>query len=154
MTISAELLAQLYYQDSTDPFLTLVTMSSTEFSTIRLVNNPENIVSNGQTFQAFPFKLRLPVDDGETAREVSIEFDNVSLELIDEIRTATKNIDVKIEMILASRPNEIQISIEELKIQSVEYNKDKVSAKLFIDGFLNTALTSETYGPLNFPGLF
>lgn len=152
--LSAELLAQLYYQNADDPFLTLITLTHSNFGVVRLVNNSVNITSRGQTFQAFPFKLRLPTDDGETAREVAIEFDNVSLELLDEIRTATTNIDVKIEMILASIPDEVQISLEELKIQNVEYNKNKISARLFMDGFLNTSMTSESYTPSLYPGLF
>lgn len=152
--LSAELLAQLYYQNSEDPFLTLVTLSHSNFGTVRLVNNTENIISRGEEYQAFPFKFRLPVDDGETAREVSIEFDNVSLELLDEIRSASTNIDVKLEMILASIPDEVQYSIDELKIQGVNYNKSKITAQLFLDNFLNTAMTSETYTPTLYPGLF
>jgi hypothetical protein len=153
-TLSPELLAQLYYQESDDPFLLLVTLSHPSFTTIRLVNNSENIVSNGLTFQAFPMRIILPVDDGETNREAQIEFDNVSLEILNEVRTVTTFIDVKIEMVLASNPDEVQISLEELKIQSVSYDKQKVSARLFLDSFLTTALPSERYGATNFKGIF
>lgn len=152
--ISPELLAQLYYQNSDDPFLILVTLSHPSFTTIRLVNNSENVISNGNVFQAFPMKIRLPVDDGETNREAQIEFDNVSLEILSEIRTVSTFIDVKIELILASSPDDIQISFEELKIQSVNYDKQKISARLFLDNFLNTALPSERYGATNFQGIF
>jgi len=152
--LSPELLAQIFYQESDDPFLTLVTLSHANFSPVRLVNNSENIVSRGETFLAFPFKIRLPMDDGESVREVNLEMDNVSLELIDEIRTATTPVDVKIEMILASMPNEVQIALEELKIQSVSYNKNKITARLFMDSFLSTAMNAETYTPTNYPALF
>lgn len=153
-TISPELLAQLYYQESDDPFLILVTLSHPSFTTIRLVNNSENIISRGNVFQAFPMKIRLPVDDGESNREAQIEFDNVSLEILNEIREVTTYIDVKIELVLASIPDDVQISFEELKIQSVSYDKQKVSARLFLDNFLNTALPSERYGATNFQGIF
>lgn len=152
--ISPELLAQLYYQNSDDPFLMLVTLSHSNFNTIRLVNNSENIISRGNIFQSFPMKIRLPVDDGESTREVSIDFDNVSLGILDEIRSVSTYIDVKLEMILASDPNSVQLSFEELKIQSITYDKTKVSAKLFLDSFLSTSLPSEKYGPTNFPGIF
>lgn len=153
-SISPQLLAQLYGQESSDPFLMLVTLSHETFSDIRLVNNSEDIVSNGLTYSAFPMRIRLGVDDGETAREVLIEFDNVGLDLIDEIRTVTTPISVKIEMILASIPNEIQTSIEDLKLRNVSYNVKTISAKLYMDSFLNVELTSEKYTPQNFPGLF
>lgn len=153
--LSPELLAQLYYQDSEDVFLTLLTLSHPSFvADVRMVNNSVDIISRGNTFIAFPFKIRLPVDDGESAREVSIEFDNVSLEILDELRTVTTAIDVKIEMILASIPNDVQISIEELKIQNVSYNKHTVSARLFMDSFLTTELNAELYSPTLYPGIF
>lgn len=152
--ISPALLAQLYAQESDVPFLMLVTLTHPSFSTIRLVNNSEDIVSNGNTFLAFPMRIKMPVDDGETTREVSIEFDNVSLDLIDELRLVTSPIDVKVELILSSNPNQVQISLEELKLRNVSYNKQRVTAKLYLDSFLNIELTSERYTPKNFPGLF
>jgi hypothetical protein len=154
-SLTPELLAQLYYQESEDVFLTLLTLTHPSFAgPIRLVNNSVDIISRGQTFTAFPFKLRLPVDDGESAREVSIEFDNVSLEILDELRTVTTSIEVKMEMVLASIPDEVQISIEELKIQTVNYNKQVISARLFLDSFLTTELNSEIYSPTLYPGIF
>lgn len=153
--LSPALLAQLFAQESNDPFLMLITLSHSTFaSDIYLVNNTENVISNGRTFQAFPVNIRLPVDDGETAREISIEFDNVSLELIDEVRTVTNPIDLKIEMVLASNPDSIEISLEDLKLRSLSYNKQRISAKIYMDTFLNVELTSERYTPKNFPGIF
>lgn len=153
-SLSPELLAQLFSQESNDPFLTLVTLSHEDFDDIRLVNNNVDIVSRGLTFTAFPMKIRFPVDDGETARDFTIEFDNVSLLLIEEIRSVTTPISVKLEMILASMPNDVQIEQDELRIQNITYNASKVSAKIILDNFLNTEMTSERYGPTNFPGLF
>lgn len=152
--LSNQLLKELFAQESGDPFLTLLTLSHPSFSTIYFVNNTEDIVSRGQTYTAFPMKLVLPKDDGESAREVSIEFDNVGLDLISEIRTVTTPIDVKLEMILASIPDDVQYSFEELKIQNIQYNKTRITARLFMDSFLNTEMTSEKYTPTLYPGVF
>ena len=99
-------------------------------------------------------KITLPTDDGETARQVNLEFDNVSLFLVEKLRSVSTNIEVKLEMILASIPDAVQISLEELKIQSVTYDSKVVKASLFLDDFLQTELTSEKYSPTNFPGIF
>ncbi len=152
--LSAELMAQIYGQESTDPLLTLVTLTHASFSAIRLVNNTADIISNGNTFTAFPMKIGMPRDDGETSREVAIEFDNINLDLISAIRTVTTQIDVTIELVLASIPDAVQMSFNELKISNVTYNKSRVTARLYLDAFLNTELSSEKYLPLNFPGLF
>lgn len=154
-TLSPELLAQLFAQESNDPFLTLVTLSHASFAgDIRLVNNTKNITSNGLVFQAFPMKIRFPMDDGETARDFTIEMDNVSLELIEEIRSVTTQIGVRIEMILASLPDAIQVSQDELLIASLSYNAQRITARIILDSFLNVEITSERYNPTNFPGLF
>lgn len=154
-TISNELMAQIFSQNSSDPLLTLLTLSHSSFAeNILLVNNTENIISRGNTYVKFPVKITLAPDDGETAREIQIEFDNVSLYLTSAFRTVTTPIEVKIEMVLASIPNEVQVSIEELKIRQIQSDKKKISAKLYMDDFLTTGLTSERYTPTTYPGLF
>ena len=153
--LSPELIAQLFAQESDDPFVALVTLSHPSFSDdIRLVNNTVLVQSRGQIFKPFPMRIRFPVDDGETAREFSIDFDNVSLELIAGIRTVTDPIGVKIELVLASRPDVVEIVQDELKIATITYNKNLISAKIILDNFLNTEMTSERYSPTNYPGLF
>lgn len=153
-TLTPELLTQLYGQTSNDPFLMLVTISHPSITTIRLVNNMEDIVSNSLTFTAFPMKIRLPTDDGESSREVDIEFDNVSRALIDELRIITTSLNVKIEMVLFSNPNEIQMIVEDLKLRSISYDQSRIRAKLFFDNFLNVEMTSAKYSSTDFPGLF
>ena len=153
--LSPELIAQLYAQESSDPFLTLLTLTHASFAApIRLVSNNVDVISRGETYIAFPMKVRLPVDDGESAREVQIVFDNVSLLLTEEIRSVTTEIGVTMELILASMPNQVQISIDELKISTISYNKSQVIARLVLDNFLTTEVTSERYNPQNYPGLF
>lgn len=154
-SLSPELIAQLFSQGSDDPFLTLVTLSHTSFAEdIRLVNNSQSITSRGLLFTAFPMRIRLPADDGENQREISLDFDNVSLELINEIRTVTDFINVKIEMILASIPDAVQMEFDELKIQNLTYDKTRISARLFMDDFLQTEVSSERYSPSGYPGIF
>lgn len=151
--LSAELKAQIFAQQSEDPFLTLVSLTGPGFE-YYLVNNTVDIVSNGRNFQAFPMKIRLPSDDGESSREFQIEFDNASLLLLVALRSVTSPIDCQIDMILASMPDAIQMSITDLKIRSVVYDKNKVSAKIVLDNFLSVAMTSERYTPSIYPGMF
>jgi hypothetical protein len=153
--LSPELLSEIFGQVSSDPFLMLATLSHPTFAqTIYLVSNTVDIESRGQTYQAFPMNITLPADDGESAREVFIEFDNVSLELISELRKITTPIDVKIEMVLASLPDDVQVALEELKMGSINYNEKRVRANLYLDNFLNTEMTSEKYVPSKYPGIF
>lgn len=154
-TLSNELLSQLFTQESNDPFLMLITFSHTSFSSdFRVVNNQANIISRGLTFNSFPIKIRLPVDDGEKVKDVQLEMDNVSLEFVANLRSVTTQIGVKIEMILASLPDQVQMALEELKISTITYDTYKITANLILDNFLSTEMTGERYAPVNFPGLF
>lgn len=151
--LSNELKEQLFKQESGDPFLTLLTMTGPGFS-YRLVNNTKDIVSNGETFIAFPMKVRLPMDDGESAREFQIDFDNASLLMITALRSVTEPIECRIDFILASMPDVIQMSVTDLLIRTITYDKNKVSAKIVLDNFLVVAMTSERYTPSLYPGIF
>lgn len=151
--LSIALKAQLFAQNSPDPFLMLVTLTGDDFE-YRLANNTVDIVSGGRVFSAFPMKIQLPADDGENAREFQIEFDNASLLLLRALRSITDPIPCQIDMILASMPDVIQISIPDLKITSITYTKTKVTAKIVLDNFITVAMTSERYTPTAYPGMF
>lgn len=151
--ISAELKAQLFGQQSGDPFLTLVTLQNSSF-VARLVNNSSDIISRGNTYSAFPMKIRLPVDDGVTARDFVIDFDNASREIITSLRSVTDSVNVTIEMVLASMPSVVQLGFTDLRLGNITYTASKISATIIMDNFLAIEMTSERYTPTNFPGLF
>lgn len=152
--LSTNLLSQMYAQNSTVPFLELYKISHPDFDDIYLVNNNENIISNGIEYIAFPVKLTLTADDGESQREFKVEFANIGLELINEIRSVTSPMDCNIKIVLADNPDYIEIELDELKIKNLTYNEQTISASLVLDDFLNVKLSSERYGPANYPGIF
>lgn len=132
-----------------------MTLSHPSFADdIRLVNNTIDITSRSEVYMSFPIKIQLPVDDGESNREVTLEIDNVSLFLVNSIRSVVDPISVKIEMILASLPDAVQISLQDLQIRSLTYNQSRISATITMDDFLNTEMTSERYSASLFPGIF
>ena len=153
--ISNLLKQELFGQTSNDPLLSLFELSHPSFDeTIYLVNNAEDVVSNTITYTSFPLTLAMPSDDGESNRQVSISFDNVSLSLVEEFRKVTTPIDCIIRVVLASNPDNIQIEFLDLKLVSVSITSSIITARLIMDDFLHVELTSEKYTPQNFPGLF
>ena len=153
--LSPQLISQMVSQVSGDPFLMLVTLDHADFDNpYYLVNNSENITSRGQVYTAFPMSIVLPADDNESNREVTIIFDNTGLDLVSDFRLVTSPISVTLELILASLPDVVEISFGDLKIQNISYNKSQISAKLYLDDFLNTEMPSEKYDPTSFPGIF
>lgn len=153
-SFSPNLFAQMTARESDDPFLMLFTISGDGVETIRFVNNTENITSRSKEFVAFPVKLTLPMEDGDTVPSVKVVFDNVSLELVDELRAVTVPLDVKIEAVLASSPDDVEISYEQLKLGNIRCNDKTIDANLFFNDILNSAIPSEKYEPQTYPGIF
>lgn len=152
--LSNKLLTEVFAQQSADPYLLLVTVSHSSFTTLYLVNNTESITSNGNVFEPFPMEITLSPDDGQSARTTQISFDNVSLELIEELRSVITPIDVRIQAVLASDPDTVEIEFGELKMVNISYDQKTIRGNLILDDFLRTELTSEKYTPSNYPGLF
>lgn len=153
--LNSEMFPQLLQEVSDDPFLMLIVLEHPDFpETVRLVNNTSDITSRGNTYTAFPMKMVLPPDDGESERLVNLEIDNTGLDLITLFRSITTPIEAKVEMILASDPDEVQMDVGEMLVRDITYDANKISAKLIMDDFLNTEIFSERYTPTNFRGLF
>jgi len=153
--LSDELLSQLNAQDSEDPLLTLITVTHDDIETpLRFVNNTENITSRSNVFTAFSFSVGLPADDGQTLKQVQIQIDNTSLELISSFRSITTPLTATVEFVLASDPDTVQLSIDDLTVRSMNYDQSLIRLVLSVDDIMNTALTSEEYSPSLYRGLF
>jgi hypothetical protein len=155
MTYSSAFVEAVVSQNTDQVFLFLLTLNHTDLTNpILVVNNTENITSNGNVYTAFPFNLVLPQDDGESLPQVVITLSNVSLEFIDEIRGLNGALDVKLDVILASSPNTIEMSIDGMKTYTISYDAQNIQATCQIEDVLNMSFPNELYLPSNFPGLF
>lgn len=153
--IPQKLLNELMKQESGEVLLTLLTLNHPSFAEpVRIVNDTSDIVSRGILFKAFPFKVVLAPDDGQSKREINIVLDNVSLELIGFFRSVTDRIPANVELIMASLPDEVQMGFDDLAVTNINYNSETISAVLGMDDFLNTEVPSESYTPSLYPGLF
>jgi len=153
--LSQKLVQAVMQPNTGEVFLLLVTFNHSSFpEPIYLVNNLENITSRGKEFLAFPIDLVLPPDDGDTLPSVQITCQNASLELIDEVRSVQGPMSVTIEMVLASSPDYVEASINDLRVAGAQYDKNTIQLTATVDDLLNTSFPKEKYQPGNFPGLF
>jgi hypothetical protein len=153
--LSDKLKKQLYDPVQDDPLLFLVEMTHTGWANpVYYVNNNEDIISNGKTYKAMAFELTLPQDDGETLPRIVLEIDNVSLDIIEQIRSVTNPIDVNLIGVLASNPDYVELDYSELSITSITYDAQKISGELIFVDFLNQRIPGNTYSPVTHPGLF
>lgn len=145
-------LAQAQAVVSEAAWLALLTITTPE-SVLRFVNNNEPIVSNGQTFEPFPFSILLPGDDGETLPRVKLVIQNFDEQIVEAIRGQATPPQVTCEVITSLTPDLVEIAIENMILRTVNYDALEITGDLQIVNVLNRVYGGY-YTPVEFPGLF
>lgn len=122
---------------------------------VRVCNNTEDIVSNGNTFIACAFRIQLPDDVAQTMPKVPIAIDNIGRELTQwlEASNGGKGAVVKIMQVMRDTPNVIEQSYE-LFLMNVHQNIMEVSGELGMENILDMPCLAATYNPETSPALF
>lgn len=136
--------------------LVLLEISHPDLATpARVVNDNQNLVSNGNTFIAVGFRVVMPddLDSGEPRSTIAI--DNVGRDLTSWIEASGggKGATVRMMQVLRSAPNTIEWEVT-LDLTNVRQNMIEVSGKLGFDDILNLSGIALTYRPDVAPGLY
>lgn len=151
--ISSDFRNEIQAQQSGEVFLTLLELSYEGADTIYLVNNYQNIVSNGITYYAFPFKFTLP-EETETARKATIVIDNIDTTIGAFVLEAGKtNITVLIKIIMANTPDVYEL-IQEFTLKHAVVTRSTVSGELSYMDYMQDAFPKLRKTPSTFPGIF
>ena len=152
-TLSADTLAALYAQATDECFLLLLTLTLGS-STYRFVNNTEDVVSDGDTYAAFPFKITLPTEEAQQLPRVELVCDNVSQELVAAIRSISSPPTVVLEVIRAADPDTIEAGPFEFQWHGAQYDALLIRAQLGFEPLLSEPFPAARFTPSKFPGLF
>ena len=144
-TIDDAFLFLLTIQDDSDPAKPVV---------LRAVNNLEDVVSNGETYTAFPFDVILPNDQGQRPQTLTLAAPNVGRELIQVLRQNLTPPTVKLDLVLSSDPDQIQKTIDFLTVSGATYTSEMVEFSLVTSGIFQRKTISSTYHPSEFKALF
>jgi len=123
-------------------------------SPIRLVNNSVDVTSSGDVYTAFPFEVQLPDDREDKEPLASLKIDNVSRDLIDEIRSIQSPPLMTISVILESSPSIIEWGPLELETRGVTYDASSIVFRLGYSTFTREPFPFRTFDSVNFPGMF
>lgn len=122
---------------------------------VRVVNDSQDIISNGNTYVAFPFKCVLPDDfEGQTSR-ARLSIANVGKDLMYWIETTNggKGSTCTFKQILRSVPNTIEWSIT-MSLFNVNVTMQEISAELGFENMFAKPAIRMQYRPDNSPGVF
>lgn len=120
---------------------------------IRVANNTEDVVSNGQTFIGFPFGITLANDNAETPR-AKLEIQNVDRRIGEAVQALTSPAKIDIALVLASDPDTIEFDQKDMELKDVK--GDEISVNAVIVG-IDTALWTWPWKRVTegrFPGLY
>jgi len=133
-------------------FLHLLTITA-QGDVIRVVNNNEEITSNGNVFQPYPLALSLPVDDGERQPELMLTIDNVDQRLVKAIRELLEPPLVKFEMVLSISPDTVEQTIDFLRADVVNYDAMQIQMRLRPQNIMGRRFPYSRYVPSEYPDL-
>ena len=135
-------------------YLFLLTITDPESSTkLHVVNNLEPVVSNGIKYEAFPFEIVLPPDNGAAPASVKVKTVNVGAELMEILRGTLDPPKVKLELVLSDAPDVVEKTIDFMVLRSLEYDINNVSFDLTSSSIFARKTCTGIYSQNEFPGL-
>lgn len=164
-TVSLEFLNAAYSQETDEVIICLLTFYHEDSEepiylssdpTTRISDNPliYATYSRGNEYLYLPFEFTLPDDKSDSPPRVQITLDNVNRQLVSLLRSFTSPPTVKLELILASDPDTVEVELPVLKMSSVQITEKNISAELVADSLINEPFPGRSFTPGAFPGLF
>lgn len=138
------------------PFLILLEITHPALSVpIRIVDDVQNVTSNGDEYTALPFRVSLPDDLSGQMPQATLEVDNVGQELTTwlEVSGGGQGAKCRIMQILRSEPDVIELDIT-LDLTQLSINNEVVTGKLGFVNILGKTAVVVTFTPTTAPGLW
>jgi hypothetical protein len=154
-TLSTPAIEALMAQVTDEAFLILLSFEYVPTGEIfRCVLNTENVTSGGHVYEATYFEFTLPETGSGAPQGCEVSVDNVDQRMIGLLRSITEPLKVKIQLVLASSPNTIEMELSDLLMREVTWDALKIRGKLVSDDPLNQAFPAHLYEPRTFEGIF
>jgi len=153
MTISQGLRADAWSDESDLP-LVLMTITHQDLPTpFRIVNNRENVISNGNEFIAFPFEVKLPESHQDAPPQVIVRIDNVTREIGQAIRSVETSGLVTIQVVRQDSLDTVELELSGLRLTNVRYDALSVDFTLQFEDLIREPFPAPIFSPAEFPGL-
>ncbi len=122
---------------------------------VRVIQDNQNLTSNGAEYIACPFRCELPDDfEGQLPR-ARLAIDNIGREMMYWIETSAGGAGstVTFRQVMRSRPDLVEWSIT-MSLYNVSANFKEVSGELGFDNLFGRPAIAMTYRPESAPGVF
>ena len=139
-----------------EPFLVLLEITHADLAVpVRVVNDTQNLTSNGIEFIGCPFNVTLPDDVAGQMPQAQLEVDNIGRDLTQwlEFSRGGQGARCRIIQVMRSDPNTIEFDMT-LDLTNMKITNETVSGSLGFENMLNRTGTIPTFTPQNAPGLW
>jgi len=144
-------------QETDMVLLALVTITHSAITTQRLVNNTQDVVSNGNTFTAYPFSVTIPPDEEGAPPVMEFSIFNAGLEIVTPARQVAGNrtrAKCTLQIVDYAYPDTVLESFSNYDIVQVAYDADLLRISASIESWLTQQFPGPEFNPGNTPGIF
>ena len=122
---------------------------------VRVVNDTQNVTSNGIEYTACPFRCVLPDDFESQLPKATLAVDNVGKELMYWIETSGggRGATGRFIQIMRSRPDQIEWEIT-MNLSNVKATPKEVTADMGYDNIFSRPAISMRFDKFTAPGIF
>lgn len=122
---------------------------------VRVINDTQDLTSNGHLYIGCPFKCVLPDDFEGQLPKARLSIDNVGRDLMYWIEASSGGLGstVKFMQVMRSRPDTIEWTIN-MNLYNVSVTMQEISAELGFENLFSRPAISLQYRPDNSPGIF
>lgn len=157
MTLSTAALRALFSRESTDPLIWMLVITHPAIEPLRLCNNlvGQNITSQGDSYEAFPFDIVVATDTDETPR-ARLRIANTDRRIGNALQliAGSEPPMCRIILVLASAPDEIVKTWQRFELRNVRLDAMAVEADLMHPAFGSEPWPNTRVIPSLFPALF
>lgn len=155
MTLTPAVRRELYTEDGSEAVLYLITLEHEDWpDPIRLVDNNEDLVVNGETFIGWPMSVRLPDELDDQDRSISIQVSAVKRDILQELRKLSSPPRAFLELILSGDPDTTRVGPFAMDLDDIGFDSMSISGDLIFADLVNDTYPKQTFTPQNSPGLF
>lgn len=154
--VSLPFLQAAFAQETGEAPIVLVTITHDDLTApIRVANYDVDVVSNEETFIAYPFELTLPTEPEAGASRATVTIDNVHRDIVEAVRNCAGTApQVTLAVVLASSPDTIEASFPGFDLRNVSYDALTIEGELTLDSLAGERYPAGRFRPGAFPGLF
>lgn len=150
---SSNAMRALMAEVTDEAFLLLITFSHAT-DVYRVVLNTESVFSQGYEFVPCWFEITLPESDDRAPQGCQISIDNVDRRMVELLRSVTDPVRVRVQLVLASQPNIIEMQIDDLVLREASWDASRITGRLTSEDPLNQKWPGHLYEPRTFQGIF